>query len=184
MKLKEKYKKETIPQMMARFGYKSPMAVPTIRKVVVNTGFGREVVGKTGEEQKKFQESVLESLSLICGQRAVFTSAKKAISAFKTRKGMAIGAMITLRGNKMYDFLERIINIVLPRSRDFRGIDSKSLDRQGNLTIAIKEHIVFPEVSAERVKQIFGLEITAVTNAKSREEGLELLKTMGFPIKT
>lgn len=184
MRLKEKYQKEVISQMTEKFGYKSPMAVASIRKVVVNTGFGREAVAKTGDEQKKTQEMILDSLSLICGQKAVLTNAKKAIAGFKLRKGMAVGAMVTMRGPKMYDFLERVINIVLPRSRDFRGIDSKSFDKQGNLTFAIKEHIAFPEVSPEKARQIFGLEITVSTNAKSREKGMELLKLLGFPIKS
>ena len=121
---------------------------------------------------------------MICGQKAILTKAKNAISTFKLRKGMPIGAMVTLRGQRMYDFLEKVINVVLPRSRDFRGIDSKSMDKEGNLTIAIKEQIAFPEISAERAKQIFGLEITMATNAKSRERGLELLKLMGLPIKS
>src|SRR3989344_2845810 len=135
IKLKDRYKKEVIPQLVEKFGYKSPMAVPSIRKVVVNTGFGREAVAKTGDEQKKLQEMALESLSLICGQKAVLTKARKAISSFKLRKGLTIGAMVTLRGKRMYDFLERLINVVLPRSRDFRGIEPKSLDKEGNLTI-------------------------------------------------
>ncbi len=181
--LKEKYKNEVVPQMVAKFGYKNPMAVPKIKKVVVNTGFGRQIVSKTSDEQKKFIVAVLDDLSLICGQRAVSTTAKKSIASFKVRKGMAIGAMVTLRGKKMYDFLERVINIMLPRSRDFRGIDPKSFDKRGNLAIAVKEHTVFPEISPEKVKTIFGLEIIVVTNAKSKEEGLNLLKAMGFPIK-
>ena len=184
MNLKDKYQKEAIPQMMEKFGHKSIMAVPRIKKVVVNTGFGREAAAKTGQDQKNLQTAVLEQLSLICGQRAVLTNAKKSISSFKVRKGMPLGAKVTLRGKRMYDFLERIINIVLPRSRDFRGISENSVDGQGNLTVAIKEHISFPEVSAESARQIFGLEITVVTDAKSREEGLELFKLMGFPIKT
>lgn len=183
LKLKDKYQKEAVPEMMKKFGYKSNMAVPKIKKVSINTGFGKEVVGKSGEEQKKFQEAILDQLSLISGQRAVLTRAKKAIASFKIREGMAIGAMVTLRGQRMYDFLERIINVVLPRSRDFRGIDSNSMDRQGNLTIAMKEYIAFPEVLAEKARQIFGLEITVVTNARNRQESLELLKLLGFPIK-
>lgn len=169
--------------MLKKFSYKSVMAVPRIRKVVVNTGFGKEAVSKTGDELKKLKENILESLSLICGQRAVLTTAKKAISSFKLRQGLAIGAMVTLRGKRMYDFLERIINVVLPRSRDFRGLEPKSIDGKGNLTFAIREHIAFPEISQEKSRQIFGLEVTVVTNSKSREEGLELLKLMGFPIK-
>lgn len=183
LRLREKYNKEVIPAMMEKFGYKSRMAVPKIEKVVINTGFGREVAAKTGDEQKKFREAVLEDLSLISGQKAVLTKAKKAISTFKTRKNMAIGAKVTLRGPKMNDFLEKLIHVVLPRSRDFRGIEPTSADRQGNLTLAIKEHIAFPEISPEQAKRIFGLEIIVATNAESEEEGLRLLKLLGFPIK-
>jgi large subunit ribosomal protein L5 len=183
LRLKEKYQKEVIPQMMKKFGYKSAMAVPKIEKVVINTGFGKLVVGKTSDEQKKIRESILNDLALICGQRPILTEAKKAISAFKIRRGMFLGARVTLRKKRMFDFLERLIHIALPRSRDFRGIDTKSFDKKGNLTIGIKEHIVFPEVSPEKIKQIFGFEVTVVTTAKTREEGIELLKLMGFPIK-
>lgn len=183
-RLKEKYTKEVIPAMMKKFGYKNVMAVPRIEKVVVNTGFGRLITGKTSEEQKKTYNAILKDLSSICGQKPVLTSAKKAISGFKTRIGMPVGAMNTLRKKKMYDFLERLIYIGLPRTRDFRGIDSKSFDRQGNLTISIKEHIIFPEIFPEEVKTIFGFEITVATTANKREQGIELLKLMGFPIKS
>lgn len=183
MRLKEKYIKEVVPAMMAKFSYKSKMAVPIVRKVVINTGFGREVAVKTGEEQKKLKEAVLEDLSLISGQKAVLTQAKKAIAGFKIRKGMAIGAKTTLRGQKMNDFLEKIIHVVLPRSRDFRGIESSSVDQKGNLTFAMKEHIAFPEISPEKTKRMFSLEITVDTSAKSKEEGLQLLKLLGFPVK-
>ena len=181
--LKEKYQKEVIPQMMEKFGYKNVMAVPKIEKVVVNTGFGRQVSGKTGEEQKKIQEAIINDLSLITGQRAVLTRAKKAISVFKTRQGMPIGACVTLRGQKMYNFLERVIHLALPRSRDFQGIEAKSMDQKGNLTLAIKEQIAFPEISPEKTKMLFSFEITVVTNAKSRETGLELLRLLGVPIR-
>jgi len=184
LKLKEKYQKEIIPQMMKEFGYKNPMAVPKIKKVVINTSFGRLVAGKTAEEQKKIYTTILDDLSLICGQRSVLTEAKKSIAGFKIREGMPIGAIVTLRGNKMYDFLERLIHIAFPRSRDFHGIEKKSFDRKGNLTVGIKESIVFPEISPERAKTIFGFEITLVTSVKSREEGINFLKTMGFPIRT
>lgn len=184
LRLKEKYQKEIIPEMMKKFGYKNTMAVPNIEKVVVNTGFGRLLSGKTSEEQKKIQDAILGDLSLIVGQRPILTRAKKSVSGFKIRKGMAVGVRVTLRGRKMYDFLERLINIGLPRSRDFRGIDQKSFDNKGNLTIGIKEHITFPEVSPEKVKNIFGFEVTTATTAKSKEEGLELLKLIGFPIKS
>ncbi len=182
-KLPEKYKKEVIPQMKEKFGYTNKMAVPKIEKVVVNTGFGRLIADKTSEEQKNFFEAILEDFSLITGQRPVLTRAKKSISGFKIRQGLPIGAQVTLRGKRMFDFLERLINIGLPRSRDFQGIDSKSFDKEGNLTIAIREHITFPEILIEKAKNIFGLEITVVTTAKKREEGIELLKLLGFPIK-
>lgn len=181
--LLEKYKKEVIPLMMQKFGFKNPMAVPKIEKVVVNTGFGRLVAGKTAEEQRKTQDFILEDLDLICGQKIMLKKAKKSISSFKIREGMIIGAAVTLRKKKMYDFLERLISIALPRSRDFQGIDPKSFDKKGNLTIGIKEHIAFPEVSPEKSKNIFGLEIIVVTNAKNQTEGIELLRAMGFPIK-
>ncbi len=180
----EKYNSEVIPEMMKKFGYNNKMAVPKIDKVVVNTGFGRQISEKTTEEQKKIIDSVIEDLSLICGQRAIKTLAKKSIASFKIRQGMPVGAMVTLRGRKMVDFLERLIHIVLPRTRDFRGIEKKSVDQEGNLTIAIKEQIAFPEILPERAKSIFGLEVTIVTTAKKREEGLELLRLMGFPIKS
>jgi large subunit ribosomal protein L5 len=183
LRLQEKYKKEVVPQMQEKFGYKNVMAVPKIEKVVVNTGFGKLISGKTKEEQRKIEESILNDLSLICGQRAVLTRARKSISGFKIKKGMAIGAKVTLRKKRMNDFLERLIHIALPRSRDFRGIEKSSVDQKGNLTIAIKEQIAFPEILPEKAKFIFGFEITVVTTAKSKEEGLELLKLLGFPIK-
>lgn len=183
LRLKDKYQKQVIPAMKQKFGYRNDMVVPKIEKVVVNTGFGGKIIGKTKEEQKKIQEFILNDLTLITGQRPILTKARKSISGFKVRKGMAIGAKVTLRKKRMYDFLERLIYIGLPRSRDFRGIDQKSIDREGNLTIPIKEHIAFPEISPEKTKFIFGFEITVVTTAKTKEEGLELLKLLGFPIK-
>ena len=184
LRLQEKYKKEAISAMMEKFGYKSSMAVPKIEKVVINTGYGRQVAGKTNDEQKKIADFILEELGLICGQRAVKTYAKKAISSFKLRQGMPIGAKVNLRGKKMTDFLERLIYLTLPRTRDFKGISSESIDKQGNLTIAVKEHITFPEILPEKVRDIFGLEITVVTTAKNKEEALELFKLLGFPIKS
>lgn len=181
--LKDKYIKEVIPAMRGKFGYRNVMTVPKIEKVVVNTGFGRLIAGKTSEDQKKIYKAILNDLTLITGQRAVLTRAKKSISGFKIRQGMPVGAQVSLRGERMFDFLERLIHIALPRSRDFRGVDSKSFDREGNLTIAIKEHIAFPEISPEKVKNIFSFEITVVTTARSREKGIELLKLLGFPIK-
>ncbi len=183
IRLKEKYKKEVIPQMMKKFGYKNAMAVSKVERVIINTGFGRLVSDKSSQEKKKIIDSILNDLSLICGQCPVKTRAKKSIASFSVREGAPVGARVTLRGKKMYDFLERLIHITLPRSRDFRGIDSRSVDEGGNLTIGVKEHICFPEVSPEKLKSIFGLEITVVTTARNREEGLELLRLMGFPIK-
>ncbi len=182
--LSEKYNQEAIPEMMKKFGYKNKMAVPKIEKVIVNTGFGRQVASKTSEEQKKIVDFMMEDLGFVCGQKAIKTYAKRSIASFKTREGMVIGAKVTLRGKKMTDFLERLIHIALPRSRDFKGISAKSIDERGNLTIGIGEHIVFPEILPEKAKNIFGLEITVVTTAKTHEEGLELLKLLGFPIKS
>ena len=184
MRLLEKYQKEVIPAMMEKFGYKNKMAVPKIEKVVINTGFGRLVAGKTSEEQKKIQDNILEDLSLISGQKPILTRAKKSISGFKIRKGQVIGASVTLRKRRMFDFLERLIHVTLPRLRDFQGIERSSFDQKGNLTIGISEHIAFPEILPEKAKNIFGLEITIVTTAKKREEGIELLRLMGFPIKS
>ncbi|MFH1820558.1 MAG: 50S ribosomal protein L5 [Candidatus Nealsonbacteria bacterium] len=183
LKLKEKYVKEVIPAMQKKFGLKNVMAVPKLEKVVVNTGFGRMVVGKTGEEQKKVVSAIIDDLSTICGQKAVGTKAKKAIASFKTRQGMTLGARVTLRGERMREFLERLIHVALPRSRDFQGIDPKSIDQYGNLTLAVKENISFPEISAEKSKNIFSFEVTVVTTAKDKETGLELLRLLGFPIK-
>jgi large subunit ribosomal protein L5 len=182
-RLKDKYQKEVIPQLQEKFHYKSVMAVPKISKVVLNTGFGKQVVGKSGEEQKRIQDNSLQDLTLIAGQKAVLTLGKKDIATWKTRKGMPLGVKVTLRGQKMYDFLERLINIALPRSRDFQGIDRKSIDPRGNLTVAFKEHIAFPEISPEKAKNIFGFEITIVTTAKTAPEAEELFKAIGFPIK-
>lgn len=184
MKLLEKYKKEVIPAMMAKFGLKNAMAVPKIEKVIINSGFGKMITEKTSDEQKKICDAILNDLSLITGQKPNLTRAKKSISGFKIREGISIGARVTLRGKKMVDFLERLVYVALPRSRDFRGIDQKSFDKKGNLSIGIKEHICFPEVSPEKVRNIFGFEVTIVTTAKKREEGIELFKLLGFPVKS
>ena len=183
MRFKEKYNKEVVPAMMAKFGYKSIMAVPRIKKVVVNTGFGRLITEKTSQEKKKLLEDIFHDIALITGQKPVERKAKKSISSFKLKQGEVIGASVTLRKQRMYDFLDRLIHIALPRTRDFRGIDLKSIDKIGNLTIGIKEHIVFPELMEENIKKVFGLEITIVTNAKTREEAIELYRLLGFPLK-
>ncbi len=181
--LKEKYNKEVIPQMTQKFGYKNRMAVPHIKKVVINSSFGKESVAKTGQEREKMQNLIMQDLALISGQKPKTMKSKKSIAGFKLRQGLEIAAVATLRKNRMWDFLERLIYLSLPRLRDFRGIDSKSIDKRGNLSIGFKEHVSFPEIFTEKEKTIFGLEVTVVTNAKSREEGLELFKLLGFPIK-
>ena len=180
---KEKYNKEIVPKMMKKFGYKNVMIVPKITKVVVNSGLGKLSTGKTPSESKKYFEPIIADLSAICGQKVVLTKAKKSIAGYKTRDGMPIGARVTLRGPKMNDFLERVINIALPRSRDFAGISDKAFDDQGNLTIGIKEHTIFPEISAEKTRIVFGFEITIVTNSIVKEESIELFKLLKFPIK-
>lgn len=176
LRLKEKYQKQAVPAMKEKFGYKNDLAVPKIIKVVINTGFNPE------KKDSKAQEEIARDLSLITGQKPAPRQTKKAVSAFKTREGMIIGIMATMRGRRMYDFLDRLITIVLPRSRDFRGLLEKNIDQGGNLNIGIKEQIVFPEISAESAKNFFGLEIAVVTNAKTRREGVELFKLLDFPI--
>jgi len=181
--LRDKYTKEVVPAMMEKFGYKNKMAVPSIKKVVLNSSFGKEVVNKTSGERGKMQNLILQDLSLIAGQKPNLVKSKKSIAGFKLREGLEIAAVVTLRKSKMWDFLERLIYLSLPRSRDFKGINPKSIDKKGNLSIGFKEHIMFPEIFTEKEKTIFGLEVTVVTNAKSKEEGLELYKLLGFPIK-
>jgi large subunit ribosomal protein L5 len=181
--LKEKYLKEVLPAMKQRFNYKNNMAVPRIDSVIVNIGFGKRVSGKTSNERKKVEQMVSQNLAVITAQKPILTRAGKSIAGFRVRRGMVVGAKVTLRGQKMYDFLDRLIHIALPRSRDFRGIDLKSIDQQGNLTIGIKEHIIFPEVTTEKVQDILGFEITVKTTAKNKEQGIELLRLLGFPLK-
>lgn len=181
--LKEKYKKEVVPQMMEKFGYKNVMAVPQIKKVVVNSCFGSKIANKTSGEREKIENLILQDLSLISGQKPKPVKSKKSIAGFKLREGLNIAAVVTLRKDKMWDFLERLIYLSLPRSRDFKGLDKKMVDKKGNLNIGFKEHIFFSEIFTDKEKTIFGLEVTVVTNAKSKEEGLKLFKLLGFPIK-
>lgn len=184
IRLKEKYKKNIIFQMKEKFGYKNNMAVPSLKKVVANVGFGKVLQNTEPAQREKLIEETFNDFSLICGQKAVLTKSKKAIAAFKTRKGSPLGGKVILRGEKMYDFLERTINLAIPRGRDFQGLNKNSVDKGGNLTIGIKEHIIFPEIQPEKTKRIFGFEITVVTNAKRKEEALELFKLIGFPFKS
>lgn len=175
--LSNKYKKEVIPAMQKRFGIGNVMAVPRVEKVIVNVGIGKVT------KDDKFVEKVVRDLGLLTGQKPVFRKAKKSISGFKSREGTNIGLMVTLRGKRMYDFMDKLVNIALPRSKDFRGIDSKNFDAHGSLNLGIKEHSIFPEIHFESLKDIFSLQVTVVTTSKTREQGVELIKLMGFPIR-
>lgn len=176
-RLLEKYRKTVIPAMQKTFKIENVMAVPKIDKVTVNTG-----VGRIAKEDKTI-ERIAKDLTMIVGQKPVFKKAKKSIAGFKLREGTNVGVSVILRGKRMYDFLDRLISIALPRSKDFRGIDVKNFDKMGNLNFGIKESSIFPEINYENVKDIFGLEVTVVTTAKNREQGIDLLRQMGFPIK-
>ncbi|HDH31395.1 MAG TPA: 50S ribosomal protein L5 [Candidatus Wolfebacteria bacterium] len=179
--LKAKYNTEIVKKMKKSFGYKNDLAVPKLSKVVINVGVGRL------SQQPNFEEKILpeisKELSFITGQKPLFTAAKKSIAGFKTRAGQTIGLKTTLRRQRMYDFLERLINITMPRVRDFRGINLKSVDKKGNLTIGMKDQLAFPEINLEFSKIDFGLEITIVSNAAKREEAIELYRLLGIPLK-
>lgn len=177
------YKTRIVPQMQKEYGYKNPLAVPAVKKIVLNAGFGRAIAGKTGDEAKKIQEEVMHVLAAVSGQRPIVTKAHTSIAGFKLREGSPNGAKVTLRGRRMWDFLSRFISIVLPRSRDFRGISRDSLDQKGNCTVGIKEHIAFPELGSDQVRQMIGFEVTIATSAKNKEEGRSLLEHFGFPFK-
>jgi large subunit ribosomal protein L5 len=174
-RLKEKYLKEIVPGLKTKFQYKSVMQVPKITKISINKGIGAAVA------DKKMIDAGVEELSTITGQKAVPTRSKKDISNFKLRANQPIGARVTLRGDKMYEFLDRLMNVALPRVRDFRGINDKGFDGQGNYTLGVKEQIIFPEISIDKVSKISGMDITFVTTAKTDEESLELLKAFGMP---
>lgn len=177
MSLQEKYKKEVVPVLKERFGYKNVMQVPKVTSVTVNVGVGQAL------QDSSFRDMVVMTLEKITGQKPVTTRAKKSISAFKIREGQSIGMKVTMRGSRMYDFIEKLVRVALPRVRDFRGLDPKSFDVQGNITIGLKEHLVFPEIDTETVDRIHGLEITITTSARNKTEGLELLKALGFPFR-
>lgn len=177
-RLKEKFIKEVVPQMKEKFGYKNYLAAPRIEKVIVNIGFNRDVAA-----DKNFLDKIESNLAKITGQKPVRTKAKKAISAFKIRDGMIIGMMATIRGDRMYSFVDKLVNIVLPRFRDFQGLEKKAVDKTGNLTIGVKEQTVFLEVRSDEIEKIHGLEVVINTTAKTSSEGFELLKLLGFPFK-
>ena len=174
-RLKEKYVKDVVPALRKEFGYKSVMAVPKIEKVVVNMGLG-EATGNA-----KLIDTGADELARITGQKPVTRRAKKSIAAFKVRKGMPIGTMVTLRGEKMYEFLDRLISVALPRVRDFRGVPTKSFDGRGNYTLGIRDHLIFPEIDAGKVDKSKGMNITIVTNAKNDEQARFLLRELGMP---
>jgi large subunit ribosomal protein L5 len=175
--LKKKYVEEIVPALQEKFQYKSVMQVPKLEKICLNQGLGQAVA------DKKILESALNDMSLIAGQKAVAARSKKDISNFKLRKGMPIGARVTLRGDRMYEFLERLVAVALPRVRDFRGINPKGFDGRGNYNLGITEHIIFPEIDIDKVNKILGMDITFVTSAETNEEGLALLKEFGMPFK-
>ncbi|NPV12422.1 MAG: 50S ribosomal protein L5 [Ignavibacteria bacterium] len=176
-RLFEMYKQEIVPLLMKQFNYKNVMQVPKLHKITLNIG-----VGKATQDPKLLEDAV-KDLEMIAGQKPAIRKAKKAISNFKLRQGMAIGCMVTLRGARMYEFLDRLINIALPRVRDFRGVSDKSFDGRGNYTLGIKEHIIFPEINVDKVNRIYGMDITIVTTAKTDAEAYELLKAFGFPFR-
>ena len=174
-RLKEKYSKEIVPALKEKFQYKSIMQVPKITKISINRGIGNAVA------DKKLVDIGVDELTIIAGQKAVQTKAKNSISNFKLREGMPIGARVTLRGERMYEFLDRLVTIALPRVRDFKGISDKGFDGRGNYTLGVKEQIIFPEISIDKIKSIAGMDITFVTTATTDEESLELLKGFGLP---
>ncbi len=177
MRLRELYKKEIAPKLATEFGYKSVLAVPKLLKVTINVGVGRMT------KDKAFIESVVKDLEVISGQKPMMTKAKKSISAFKVRQGEIVGVAVTLRGEKMYDFVEKLVHITFPRVRDFRGLDTKCLDKTGNMCVGFKDHTAFAEIKLENVDKVHGLEISLNTNAKTREEGLALWRALGIPFK-
>ncbi|MEJ2615983.1 MAG: 50S ribosomal protein L5 [Ignavibacteriaceae bacterium] len=176
-RLSEVYKKEIVPELMKKFTYKSIMQVPKLNKIVVNMGVGAAVA-----DQKLLDEAVKE-LETITGQKASIRKAKKAISNFKLREGVNIGAMVTLRRERMYEFLDRLVNVALPRVRDFRGLSDKSFDGRGNYTMGIKEQIIFPEINVDKITKVLGMDVTMVTTAQNDNEAFELLQAFGVPFR-
>jgi large subunit ribosomal protein L5 len=174
-RLKEKYNQEVSKALMEKFGYKNVMQLPKLEKIVLNMGLGEAIANS------KAMDNAVEDMTIIVGQKPVITRAKKSIAGFKLREGMPIGVKVTLRGERMYEFLDRLISIALPRMRDFRGINPKSFDGRGNYTMGIKEQLIFPEIEYDKVDKIRGMDITVVTSAPTDEEAFELLKQLGMP---
>lgn len=177
-RLREKYLTEVVPEIQKVFGYKNPMAVPALVKVVLNMGLGEAM------QNIKILDAGAEELTLIAGQKAVITKAKRSIAGFKLRQGMPIGCMVSLRRDKMYHFLDKLINVALPRVRDFRGLSEKIFDGRGNCTVGIKEHIIFPEIDYDKIEKVKGLNVSIITTAKTDEEGRQMLKLMGMPFRS
>jgi len=176
-RLREKYQNEVVSKLAEQFHYKSSMQIPRIEKIVVNMGLGEAI------QNIKILDSAAEELAQLTGQKPVITRARQSIAAFKLRKGMPIGCMVTLRGNRMYEFFDKLVNVALPRVRDFRGISSKALDGRGNYTLGIKEHIIFPEIDYDKIDKIKGMNITIVTSAQTDDEARTLLALMGMPFR-
>ncbi len=176
-RLRQHYVKRVVPELTKEFGYKNPMAVPKIQKISVNIGLGEAT------QNQKLMDGAAQELGLIAGQKPVVTKAKKSIAAFKLREGMSIGCMVTLRGERMYEFLDRLMNVALPRVRDFRGVSPKSFDGRGNYTLGIKDQLIFPEIDYNKVEKVKGMNVCITTTAKSDAEGLALLKQMGMPFR-
>ena len=177
IQLKEFYKDKVIPDLKKKLGIKSSMAVPRITKVTLNMGIGEANI------DKKALEKAVEDLTLISGQKPLITKTRKSVASFKIRDGVPIGCKITLRKNRMYDFIQRLLGVAIPRERDFRGLDTRSFDGQGNYSLGIKEHIIFPEIDYDKIDKIRGMDISITTSAKNDEEGIVLLKAMKFPFK-
>ncbi len=176
-RLKDRYKNEVIPAMMAKFGYKNVMQVPRLEKVVINMGVGDAI------QNSKALDAAVTDLATITGQRPVITKAKKSVAAFKLRQGMKIGCKVTLRGNRMYDFVDKLFNVALPRVRDFRGVSPDSFDGRGNYSLGIKEQLIFPEIEYDKIEKVRGMDIIFVTTAKTDEEARELLRLLGMPFR-
>jgi large subunit ribosomal protein L5 len=176
-RLKEHYLKNTVPSLTKEFSYANPMAVPKIQKIAVNIGLGEAT------QNSKLMDPTVAELGMITGQRPVVTKARKSIAAFKLREGMAIGCTVTLRGDRMYEFLDRLVNVALPRVRYFRGVSSKSFDGRGNYTLCIKDQLIFPEIDYNKVDKVKGMNVCITTTAKTDAEGLALLKHLGMPFR-
>jgi large subunit ribosomal protein L5 len=176
-RLKEKYQKEVVPGLQKEFNYSNPMQVPRVHKVVVNIGMGEAI------QNAKAMDAAVSDLASITGQRPVITRAKRSVAAFKLREGMQIGCMVTLRGERMYYFLDKLMNVALPRLRDFQGVSPEAFDGRGNYTLGLREQLVFPEIDYDKVDKIRGMEVSIVTTARTDEEGQRLLKLMGMPFK-